>query len=296
MPSEAYENLVTMLSGGRVTPELPIEAARSGWDAMETLLPSAPDVKAEDVELAALHTRVFTGGPDRATVLHLHGGGYVIGSARSHTPFASHLAAAVGGRVVVPEYRLAPEHPAPAAIEDAVAAYRALLDGGTDPADITVTGDSAGGGLAIATVAALRDRDVALPAGVSVVSPFTDLTLDDESMRTKVDEDIVLSPELLTFWGGLYANGLPLDDPRLSPVFGDLSGLPPLHIQVGTREVLLDDARRLADRASAAGVDVDLLVCDEMIHIWPVLGAGLVPEAQEAIDRIAAFARRSPAA
>ena len=108
-------------------------------------------------------------------------------------------------------------------------------------------------------------------------------------MRTKVDEDIILSPELMQYWRGLYAGSMPFDDPRLSPALGDLEGLPPIHVQVGTRELLLDDARQFADKASGAGVDVTLEVCDEMIHIWPVLGAGVMPEAQEAIDRIAAF-------
>ncbi len=130
-----------------------------------------------------------------------------------------------------------------------------------------------------------------LPGAAALLSPWTDATLDYDSMRTKVDEDIILSPELMHYWRGLYAGSLPLDDPRLSPALGDLEGLPPMHIQVGTRELLLDDAQQFADKASGAGVDVTLEVCDDMIHIWPVLGAGVTPESQEAIDRIAAFLR-----
>jgi len=291
MPSEAYQNLVTMLSAGRVTPELPLDQARAGWDAMENMLPGADAVTIDDGVLGGRPARWLTAGDGgRKVGVHLHGGGYVIGSSKSHTPFGSHLAAALGGRVVIPDYRLAPEHTAPAAIEDALSVYRELLDDGVSPADVVLTGDSAGGGLALALAIQLRDTGMPLPGSVSMISPWADATGDYPSMRTKLDEDIILSPELLAYWGGLYAGGLPLDDTRVSPALGDLAGLPPLHIQVGTREVLLGDATQLADRASAAGVDVRLEVCDDMIHIWPVLGAGVVPEAQDAIERMAGFA------
>jgi len=292
MPSEAYQNLVTMLSAGRVTPDMPVDQARLGWDAMETVLPLAPGVALEDTEIAGLPARWLS--PDDAgatTVVHFHGGGYVIGSAKSHTPFASALAAAVDARVLLLEYRLAPEHPAPAAIEDALSVYGSLLEAGTDPGALVITGDSAGGGLAVAMLTQVRDAMMPMPSAVALLSPWTDATLNYESMRTKVGDDIILSPELLAHWGGFYAADRGLDDPVVSPALGDLTGLPPIHIQVGTREVLLDDARQFAAKASGVGVDVTLEVCDDMIHIWPVLGAGVVPEAQEAIDRIAAFVR-----
>lgn len=290
MPSEAYQNLVTMLSAGRVTPETPIDQSRAGLDAMETILPLAPDVSTEDTSVGGVAGRwVKAAASGDRTVLHLHGGGYVIGSSRSHTPIASLIAATLPASVMVLDYRLAPEHPVPAAIDDAVAAYRALLDAGHDPGRIIVTGDSAGGGLAIATLVRIRDDGLPMPASAAVISPWADLTGDYPSMRENADEDIILSPELLAFWAGLYAGSLSLDDPRLSPARADLRGLPPLHIQVGTREVLLDDARQLADKASADGVDVTVAIIDDMIHIWPTLGAGVVPEAQEAIDRIAKF-------
>jgi monoterpene epsilon-lactone hydrolase len=293
VPSEAYQNLVTMLSAGRVTPEIPIDQTRGGWDAMETMLPTAPDVAIEDTTVAGRPARWLTPpGAGGTTVIHLHGGGYVIGSCRSHTPFASHLAASLGARVLLLDYRLAPEHPAPAAIDDVVAAYTWLIEAGADPSDIVFTGDSAGGGLAVASLVQLRDAMQPLPAAVALISPWTNMTGGYDSMRTKADEDIILSPELIAYWGGLYAGELLPSDARLSPCLGDLDGLPPIHIQVGTREILLDDAREFADNASGAGVDVTLEVCDEMIHIWPVLGAGIVPEAQEAIDRIVAFVNR----
>ena len=292
MPSEAYNALVTMLSGGRVTPEAPVEQARMGWDAMENLLPLAPDVTIEETKIGDLNARWLTPpGAGGTTVLHLHGGGYVIGSAKSHTPFASHLAATLGAPVLVLEYRLAPEHPAPAAIDDTVAAYEWLLESGIDPADIVFTGDSAGGGLAVATMAQLRDTLLPLPGAAALLSPWTDATFAFDSMLSKVDEDIVLSPELMQHLARVVCRFDPVDDPRLSPALGDLAGMPPIHVQVGTCELLLDDARQFADKASGAGVDVTLEVCDEMIHIWPVLGAGVTPESQEAINRIAAFLR-----
>jgi len=292
MPSEAFDALVTMLSGAQVTPDLPTADTRAGWDAMELVLPHAPDVTLDDTTIAGRPARwVVPAAAGDTTIVHLHGGGYVIGSAKSHTPFATHLAATTGARVLLLEYRLAPEHPCPAAIDDTAAAYEALLESGVAAHDVVFSGDSAGGGLAVASLVHLRDRSVPLPGALVLLSPWTDATGDYESMRTKVDEEVILSPELLAHWGGMYAGELPLDDPRPSPALGDLTGLPRTHIEVGSRELLLDDARRFADRARRAGVDVDLVECEGLIHIWPVLGAGVVPEAQEAIDRIAAFLR-----
>jgi acetyl esterase/lipase len=293
MPSEAFDALVTMLSGARITPELPTADARTGWDLMEHMLPHAPGVTIEDTTVGGRPARwvIPDGASSGTTIVHLHGGGYVIGSAKSHTPFATHLAATTGARVLLLEYRLAPEHPAPAAIDDVAVAYGELLTSGVEPGDVVFSGDSAGGGLAVAALVRLRDTLVPLPGAVVLLSPWTDATGDYDSMRSKVDEEVILTPELLAYWGGMYADGLPFDDPQVSPAFGDLDGLPPVQIQVGTRELLLDDSRRFADKATGAGVDVDLVVCEDLIHIWPVLGAGVAPEAQEALDRIAAFLR-----
>jgi acetyl esterase/lipase len=292
MPSEAYAAFVAMLSNGRVTPDLPVDQARAGWDAMETMLPHAPGAEIEDTTVAGCEARwVTSADAGTTTAIHFHGGGYVIGSAKSHTPFGTHLAAALGGRVLMPQYRLAPEHPAPAALGDAVGVYRGLLEAGVDPGDIVVTGDSAGGGLAVALLVTLRDEMLPMPAAAALVSPWIDLTGTSESMRTKVDEDIVLSPELLAHWGAMYAGGSPLDHPVVSPGLGPLEGLPPMLVLVGTRELLLDDSNLLTERATAAGVEVTLEIADEMIHIWPVLGAGVVPEAEHAIERIAEFVR-----
>jgi acetyl esterase/lipase len=292
MPSEAYVNLVAMLAATRVTPEIPVEVTRGGWDTLENVLPLAPGVEIDDTTIAGCAARWLTpAGAGATTAVHLHGGGYVIGSPKSHTPFGTYLATALGGRVLLPDYRLAPEHPAPAAVDDAVAIYRWLLEAGVESGDVVITGDSAGGGLALALMARLRDEMVPMPSAAALISPWTDLTGTSETIRTKVDDDVVLSPELLAYWGGMYAGAMPLDDPVLSPALGDLTALPPTLVLTGTRELLLDDSNLLVDRAGAAGVDVTLEIVDDMVHIWPVLGAGAVPEAQAAVDRMAAFVR-----
>lgn len=293
MPSEAYDALVTMLSAARVDPATPVEQTRTGWDAMESILPHAPRVTIEDTTVAGRPARWLV--PEDAgdtTVVHLHGGGYVIGSSRSHTPFGTHLASTLGARVLLLDYRLAPEDPAPAAIDDTVAAYRSLLESGVDANDVSFSGDSAGGGLAVAAIVRLREAHDPLPRAAALLSPWTDATFAFESFLGKADDDIVLSPELMHHWRGLYAGSLAFDDRRMSPALDDLRGLPPIQVQVGTREMLLDDARQFAGNASRAGVDITLVECDDMIHIWPVLCAGAAPEAQEAFDRIAAFLTR----
>jgi epsilon-lactone hydrolase len=290
MPSEAHENLAAMLSASQVHPDSPLADLRAGFDLMESVLVPASGVRREDVDAAGVPATWFIPeNPGRRTVLHLHGGGYCIGSVKSHSAFASHLAARLSVAVLVPEYRLAPEHPAPAAIDDAVAVYRWLLEQGTLPNELVLTGDSAGGGLVLSALVSLRDDEHPLPAGGVLISPFLDLTGAGESARSRAGEDVVLSPEILDHWGSLYRGEIPAGDPLVSPLFADLSDLPPLLVQVGTRELLLDDARRLAERAPSFGGDVRLKIYEGIIHAWPVMGAGLVPEADEAIDEIAEF-------
>jgi acetyl esterase/lipase len=258
---------------------------------MEGLLPRAPGVELREVDVDGRPATWFEPSPSpssRRVILYLHGGGYVIGSRKSHSPFASHLAASTGARVLLLDYRLAPEHPAPAAIDDAVRAYRWLSTQGVEPADIVIGGDSAGGGLTLSTLVALRDTDDALPAAGLLLSPWLDLTLSGDSMTTRPDDEIILSREILEYWGGLYRGSLAADDPVVSPLFAELSGLPPLLVQLGTNELLLDDANRVAAKVGDDSA-LTLSVWPDMFHVWPVLGAGLVPEAQDALDEIAAY-------
>ncbi|HSG79117.1 MAG TPA: alpha/beta hydrolase [Acidimicrobiia bacterium] len=233
-------------------------------------------------------------GP-RRTMLYLHGGGFTVGSPRSHRAFVSRLSSATRSRALSLEYRLAPEHPFPAAIEDAVAAYRWLLDVHASPERVVVAGDSAGGGLAISAMVAARDEGLPMPGALVVVSPWVDLTCSGASMQTHRDDDVWLDPDGATEVAGVYLGGADPADPLASPLFADHTGLPPTLIVVGTAEILLDDARRLADRMRAAGGTVVLDEWTDMLHVFPAF-APYVPESRRAIRQIGAFVdRRLPA-
>jgi acetyl esterase/lipase len=212
----------------------------------------------------------------------------VIGSINTHRDLVARLARAAQTRALVIDYRLAPEQPHPAALEDATAAYRWLLASGADPARLAVAGDSAGGGLTVATLLALRDAGDALPACAAAASPWLDLACSGASMETKAPEDPMLVPERLRTWAAMYAGTHDVCGPLVSPLYADLAGLPPLLLQVGEAEVLLDDSTRLAERARAAGVDVTLDVWPEMIHVWHLF-AFMLPEGQQAIDKLAGW-------
>lgn len=258
-----------------------------------------PEVRYEAVDAGGVPAEWATPAEcdtDR-TVLFAHGGGYGYGSVATHRALAGRLAAAAAARVLSIDYRLAPEHPFPAAVDDAVAAYRWLIGQGVRPERLLLSGDSAGGGLALATLVALRDAAEPMPAGAICMSPMTDLAKEGESMRTKVDLDPLVDPETSTANAERYLG--PDGDPKhplASPLYADLRGLPPLLILVGTWEILLDDSTRFAERARAAGVDVELQVWEEMVHIWPYY-AQFFPEGQQAIDTMGRFARaRVPSA
>ncbi|MBN2028117.1 MAG: alpha/beta hydrolase [Actinobacteria bacterium] len=226
---------------------------------------------------------------DRA-ILYLHGGGYVIGSISSHRSLASQLASAAQSRVLIIDYRLAPENGFPSAVDDAVASYRWLLSQGYKPWQTGIAGDSAGGGLAAATLVSLRDSGEPLPAAAMMLSPWADLELKGASCRTVGWRDPLVSGYALRKWAAMYLGGADPRDPLASPIYADLKGLPPLCIHAGTREILLDDARRLADRAREDGVRVDLDVCEGMFHVYQFFSP-LVPESREAIKKLAGFFR-----
>jgi epsilon-lactone hydrolase len=225
------------------------------------------------------------------TILFTHGGGYNIGSVATHRALVGRLAVAAKARALSLDYRLAPEHRCPAPVEDAVTAYRWLLRQGGQPKQIALAGDSAGGGLALATLIALRQANEPLPAAAVCMSPLTDLAKEGESMRTRAHLDPLVTPEIS---GGNAVRYLGPDgdarNPLGSPLYADLRGLPPLLILVGTWEILHDDSTRFAERARLAGVDVTLEVWEEMIHIWPFY-AQFFPEGQQAIDRMGDFIR-----
>lgn len=290
MASPEFENLTAMLAVMELPADISVEDLRNGYELMGSTVPPAAGVTAEPAVVGGVPGEWIT-PPDHdagRTVLYLHGGGYVIGSVASHRPMITHVAVAARARVFAADYRLAPEHPFPAAVDDATAAYRGLLADGCDAAALAVCGDSAGGGLTVATLLALRDAGVTLPATSILISPWTDLTQSGDSIRTIGDADLLVKPATLERWSAIYLDGAPADAPLASPLFGELAGLPPLLIHVGDRESLLDDARRLAERAQAAGVEVELVVAPDMIHVWHFFGS-LAPESADAIAAIGAW-------
>src|SRR6266851_8606121 len=224
-------------------------------------------------------------------VLHFHGGGYLIGSAKGSLEYASRLATAVDGVCYTVDYRLAPEHPYPAAIDAAVAAYRALLGRGIPASSILLSGESAGGGLAVALALALRTAGDPLPACILAVAPFADLTLSGESVRAFNGDDPAANRDLLTFMGASYFQGHEPTDPLVSPLFGDLAGLPPLFVTASQGEVLLSDTTRLAERAQKAGVDVTLRLVEDSVHVYPIFP--FLPETKSTMQEVAAWARRN---
>ncbi len=233
---------------------------------------------------------VAPGARDDAVLLYLHGGGYTLGSSASTRPLAAALSEATGAAVFVPAYRLAPEHRFPAALEDAVTAFRWLLGEGIPPARIAVGGDSAGGGLAVTTLLALRDEGHPLPAAGICLSPWLDLTCSSGSYRTKAGTDPILTRRNARWLASLYLGEAAPENPLASPLFADLRGLPPLLVQVGSEEVLLDEALAFRRRAEEAGVEVTLEVWDEMIHVWHIFFA-MLEEARRAIRGIGAYYR-----
>ena len=223
--------------------------------------------------------------PSRATLFYLHGGGYIGMSAATHRNLTGAFARR-GFRVFAADYRLAPEHPFPAAVEDAAAAWRALRKRVDGPAH--VAGDSAGGGLALALMMALRDQGERGPDAACLFSPWTDLAATGDSVRTNAERDPLIVASGLTTIAAAYLGGADPRTPLASPLYGNFAGLPPLLFFVGDTEVLLDDSRQAAERANAAGVRVKLRVAPDMPHVWPFMHR-LIPEARRAIDEAAAF-------
>jgi len=228
---------------------------------------------------------------DRA-ILYLHGGGYIQGSITSHQDLAQRISKASKIKVLLLDYRLAPEHPFPAALEDSVRAYEWLINNEVyKPKNLIIAGDSAGGGLTLATLVKLRDQGVRLPATAVCLSPWTDLALTGDSIKLKLHEDPFISPDNLMFSAGLYLGKTDPKNPYASPLYADLKGLPPLYIQVGSAEILLDDATRLAERAKEAGVEVQLDIWEDMIHVFQAF-AVMAPEGKEGINKIGKFIKK----
>jgi len=270
-----------------------VEKMRAAMEDMTTGAPLPDGTELQAVEANGVPCEwTSTPGvdPGRA-ILYLHGGGYVIGSIATHRGLVSRLTSATGSRALSVGYRLAPENPFPAAVDDATAAYRWLVSQGMEPSRVVIAGDSAGGGLTLATLLALRDAGDALPAAGVCISPWVDLEGLGESMTRNADVDPIVTKDGLMDMARMYLDGADPKSPLAAPLHGDLAGLPPLLIHVGSREMLLDDSTRFAEKAGLAGVDVTLEPWDEMIHVWHAF-APLLPESQQAIDRIGEYVRK----
>jgi acetyl esterase/lipase len=267
-------------------------AVQRAWLRVMTTSSLAPHgTHASRVDMNGLPAlRLAVGTPGPGILLFLHGGGYCIGSTATHRALAAQLARAAAATCYAPDYRLAPEHPYPAALDDALKAWRWLLAQGHSPARIAIAGDSAGGGLALATTLALRDAGQPLPAALLLISPWTDLSLSGDTGRTHAWRDPMLSRAIGALWARSYLGRQPADHPLCSPLFASLSGLPPMLIQVGTEEILLDDSRRLGQRAAGAGVAVQLQEYPGMWHDFQT-HAGLLQEADAAMAEAGRFLR-----
>ncbi|HEX5354579.1 MAG TPA: alpha/beta hydrolase [Aquabacterium sp.] len=226
----------------------------------------------------------------KRTVLYFHGGGYFFCGLETHRPTCAYLARTAEAQVLSVDYRMAPENVFPAAVDDAVAWWKELLNKGIDPKSVVFGGDSAGGGLALACLVASRDQGLPLPAGAVLFSPWSDLTCSGDTMKSLADVDVMFNPESLPEAAALYLNGKPANTPLASPLFADLKGLPPLMIHASKHEILLADSTRLHERAQQQGVKSELHLKAKMPHVWPTMV--MLPEARQTLKECGAFIAR----
>jgi epsilon-lactone hydrolase len=290
MSLQQLESLIEKLKAVPVDPTASMARRRGAMEKAAFRLDA--DVKAEPASANGVPAEWLTapGADTGRNVLYLHGGGYTIGSIKTHRCLGGWISRAAQARVLIIDYRLAPEHPCPAAVEDAVAAYRFMLDGGAKPSRAVVAGDSAGGGLTVAALLAIRDAGLPIPGAAVCLSPWVDMEGTGESMKTKAAVDPMVGSGNLGDMAAAYLAGQDPRTPLASPLYGDLKGLPPMLIQVGTAEVLLDDSSRLAERARAAGVDVTYEPWENMIHVWQIF-VPMLDESKQAVARIGEFIR-----
>jgi epsilon-lactone hydrolase len=296
VPSQAMRDVIELLmrqrkaSAGQTPPTL--AQRRAGFGPFGRPHPIPDDVVVTEVDAGGVpaHWLTAPGTGDDTALLFMHGGGYELGSLRSDGELAARLGRASGMRVLFPEYRLAPEHPYPAAVDDVLAAWHWLrAEQGLTARSVALAGDSAGGGLAVALLVATRDAGEPLPAAAVLMSPTVDLTGSGASMTERADQDPVSTPAMLRRFAAEYLAGADPKTPLASPLFAALDGLPPLLIQVGTADLLLSDSERLAAEAAAAGVDVTLEVGQGLPHVYQLMLG--TPEAAEATEHIATFLR-----
>jgi len=292
MSKKQRDDLDKMLRGGPLNLAGDVKEQRKIFDKMMTEHPLPKDVITKPGTLNGVKVLNIdiVGAKSDDVILYLHGGAYAIGTAATTADLASNIVRLSGVRAVSVDYRLAPEFPYPAAVEDAVAAYKGLLDNGTPASNIAMVGESAGGGLVLATLLSLKSAGLPQPSSAVLMSPWADLTLSGESMKTKAAVDPALTPAGLRLRASDYVADNDASDPLISPVFADLTGLPRLLIQVGSREILLDDAMRIATQAENADVAVTLEVTPDVPHVFPSFAA-ILDEGDSALKSSARFLR-----
>ena len=284
--------IIKFVVASKFDPNMPIDKARKTMEDFSRFLRLPRKTHVETVALGNLAADwVFFGdAPGDKAILYLHGGGYSLGSTRTHRELAAYVAKYSGARVLLPDYRLAPENPFPCALDDAVFAYHWLLGQGIACGNIAIAGDSAGGGLAIALAVALRDAGDPAPAAIACMSPWTDLAVTGDSIATNAAVDPVLNAASIKRMAAAYIGQADARLPLISPLYAYFSGLSPLLIHVGTDEMLLDDSKRIAEKARRAGVDVTLKIYDRMWHVFH-LNVRAMPEAKKAVKAFGAFIR-----
>ena len=299
MVSEGMNRIINLVKQMKETitdfsVESMVESMREGLEQLGSMVKLPKDVKSESVDVDGIPA-VWISAPNALNdlvILYLHGGGYIAGSIKSHKGLAAELSRMSKARVLLIDYRLAPEHIFPAAIVDSTKAYRWLISNeGILPNNVIIGGESAGGGLTIATLVKLRNEGVKLPAAAVCLSPWTDLANTGDSLKTNAGMDPFLSAEDVETMAKLYCGNKNAKNPLISPLYADLQGLPPLLIQVGSAEVLLDDSIRVADRAIEAGVDVELKIWQDMVHAFAILFQW-APEGKEGIEQIGEFIQK----
>jgi acetyl esterase/lipase len=297
MASQGAEELKTFMRNWAATfaarPDMPLDELRAVFEHWGDVTAEPGGVDYIEVDAGGVPAlwAVPTGCAQDRVVLCLHGGGYVTSSMYTHRKVYGHLAKAIGCRALIPHYRRAPEHVHPAPVDDTVTAYKWLLDQGIAPSHIALAGDSAGGALAVTTLLRARERNLPTPAATMPLSPWVDMEITGESLATNREKDVLVQKEVVEMMAATFlGDGGNRRDPLANPLYADLGGLPPMYIQVGGDETLLDDSRRLTDRAKAAGVDVRLEIFPEMQHVFH-FAAGNAPEADDAIHKLADWVR-----
>ena len=290
MANEALEKIIGLLRSQPISYNASIQELRENMEntVIPFHLPEGTDLEAVDADGVTAEMLTTPNADMGRVLLYLHGGGYVMGSIKTHRTLVAGLSAASEASCLSLDYRLAPEHPFPAAVEDAVTGYRWLLSQDFEPDQIAIGGDSAGGGLTIATLVSLKDMGIPLPCAGVMLSPWVDLEGTGESIITKADVDPMVQKEGAARMAEVYLNGKDKREPLASPLYADLKGLPPLFIQVGSAEILLDDATRLANKAQEAGVKTEIEIWEDMFHVFQTF-APMLTEGRQAVNKIGQF-------